>query len=105
MVTGIEAKTEKDSVAHTHCISCLKGKRTQDVIPKKLNVENPRRLHRIYSNICSPFDIKRYSQCRYFMTFVDGFSHYVRIKPIRTKDKASKMLMNWIIQSEVKTRE
>ena len=28
MVTGMEAKTEKDGAAHTHCISCLKGKRT-----------------------------------------------------------------------------
>ena len=39
------------------------------------------------------------------MTFVDGFSHYVRIKPIRTKDEASKVLMDWITQSEVETAE
>ena len=39
------------------------------------------------------------------MTFVDGFLHYVRIKPIRTKDKASKVLMNWIIRLEVETEE
>ena len=28
MVTGMEAEMEKDGAAHTHCISCLKGKRT-----------------------------------------------------------------------------
>jgi len=39
------------------------------------------------------------------VTFVDGFSHYVRIKPIRTKDEASKVLMNWITRSEVETGE
>jgi len=96
MVTGMEAETEEDGAAHTHCILCLKGKRTRDVIPKKLNVENPRRLHRIYSDVCGLFDVEEYSRCRYFVTFVDGFSHYVRIKPIRTKDEASKVLMNWI---------
>ena len=105
MVTGMEAETEKDGAVHTHCISCLKGKRTRDVILKKSDVENPRRLHRIHSNVCGPFDVEGYSRCRYFVTFVDGFSHYVRIKPIRTKDEASKVLMNWIIRSEVETGE
>jgi len=52
MVTGMEAKMDRDSAEHTHCISCIKGKRTRDVIPKKSDVENPRRLHRIYSNVC-----------------------------------------------------
>ena len=105
MVTGMEAKMEKDGAEHTHCISYLKGKRTRDVIPKKSDVKNPRRLHRIYSDVCGPFDVEGYLRCRYFVTFVDGFSHYVRIKPIRTKDKASKVLMDWITQSEVETTE
>jgi len=96
IVTGMEAKIEKDSAEHTHCILCLKGKRARDVIPKKLDIKNPRRLHRIYSDVCGPFDIEGYSRCRYFVTFVDGFLHYVRIKPIRTKDKALKVLMDWI---------
>ena len=87
------------------CDTCIKGKRTRDVIPKKSDVENPRRLYRIYSDVCGPFDVKEYSRCRYFVTFVDGFLHYVRIKTIRTKDEASKVLMDWITQSEVETRE
>jgi len=39
------------------------------------------------------------------MTFVDGFLHYIRVKPIRTKDEASKALMDWIIRLEVETGE
>ena len=87
---------EKDSTEHIDCISYLKGKRTQDIIPKKSDIENPRRLHRIYFDVCGPFDVEGYARCRYFMTFVDGFLHYIRIKPIRTNDEASKVLMNWI---------
>jgi len=59
MVTGMEV--EKNSVVHTHCISCLKGKRTRDIIPKKSNIENPRRLHRVYSDVCGPFDVEGYA--------------------------------------------
>jgi len=94
MVTGMEAKMDRDGTEHTHCMSCIKEKRTRDVIPKKLDVKNPRRLHRIYSNVYGPFDVEGYSRCRYLMTFVDGFLHYVRIKAIRTKDEASKVLMD-----------
>ena len=61
-------------------IACITEKTTQNVIPKKLDVKNSRRLHKIYSDIYGPFDIKGYSWCQYFVTFVNGFSHYVRIK-------------------------
>jgi len=61
IVTGMEAEMEKNSTAHTHCISCLKGKRTQDIIPKKSDIENPRRLHRVYSDVCGPLDVEGYA--------------------------------------------
>jgi len=73
------------------------------MIPKKSDVENPRRLHRIYSNICGPFDIEGYSWSQYFVTFVDDFSHYVRVKPIRSKDEAFKVLKEWITHSKIET--
>jgi len=62
MVTGMELID--DGINHTdgEYIAYIKGKTTRNMIPKKSNVENPRRLYRIYSNICGPFDIKGYSQ-------------------------------------------
>ena len=39
------------------------------------------------------------------MTFIDGFLHYVRVKPIRSKDKASKVLKEWITCSKIETGE
>jgi len=105
MVTGMELIDNGTNHADGECIACIKGKTTRNVIPKKSDVENPRRLHRIYSDVCGPFDIEDYSQSRYFVTFVDGFSHYVRVKPIRSKDKASKVLKEWITRSEIETGE
>jgi len=61
MVSEIETENNKHSGVDAQCIPCLKRKRTCDVIPKKSNVENPRRLHRIYSDVYGPFDVKGYS--------------------------------------------
>jgi len=105
MVTGMELIDDGTNHADGECIACIKEKTTQNVIPKKSNVENPRRLHRIYSDVCGPFDIEGYSWSQYFVTFVDGFSHYVRVKPIRSKDEASKVLKEWITCSEIETEE
>jgi len=39
------------------------------------------------------------------VTFVDGFLYYVRVKPIRSKDEAFKVLKEWITYSKIKTGE
>jgi len=62
MVTGMELINNGINHADGECIVCIKGKTTRNVIPKKSDVENPRRLHRIYSNVCGLFDIEGYSQ-------------------------------------------
>jgi len=105
MVTGMELIDDNTNHADGKCIACIKGKTTQNIISKKSDMENPRRLHRIYSDVCGPFDIEGYSQSRYFMTFVDSFSYYVRVKPIRSKDEAFKVLKEWITCSEIETGE
>jgi len=61
MVTGMELIDDSTNYADGEYIACIKEKITWNVISKKFNVENPRRLYRIYSNICGPFDIKGYS--------------------------------------------
>jgi len=105
MVTGMELIDNGTNHTDSECIACIKGKTTQNVIPKKSNVENPRRLHRIYSDVYGPFDIEGYSWSQYFVMFVNSFSHYVRVKPIRSKNEASKVLKEWITCSEIETGE
>jgi len=105
MVTGIKITDDVPNDINREYEVCLKGKTTWNVIPKKSDVENPRRLHRIYSDVCGPFDVEGYSRCQYFVTFIDGFSHYMKVKPIKSKDEAPRVLMEWITQSEVETEE
>jgi len=73
----LEITNEETTDADEHCIPYLKGKTTHNVISKKSDIENPKRLNRVFSDICGPFDMEGYSQCYYFVTLIDGYSHYV----------------------------
>jgi len=96
MVTGIKMTDDVLNYNDGKCEVCLKEKTTQNMILKKSDVENPRRLHRIYSDVCGPFNVEGYSQCRYFVTFIDGFFYYMRVKPIKSKNEVPRALMEWI---------
>jgi len=39
----------------------FKGKDSLECDLKEVRCENPRRLHRIYSDVCGPFDVEGYS--------------------------------------------
>ena len=105
MVTGLEIIDTGTTEANEPCASYLKGKSTQSVISKKSDVDNLRRLYRLFSDVCGPFDVEGQSKCHYSVTLIDGFSHYMRVKPIRTKDEALKVLVDWITRAEVETSE
>jgi len=93
MVTGIKITDNALNHNGREYEVYLKGKTTWKVIPKKSDVKNPRRLHRIYSDVYGPFDIEGYSQCQYFVTFIDSFFYYMRVKPIKSKDEVPRALM------------
>jgi len=92
MVTGIKMLDNADIDEESYCVLCLKEKTTWEIISKQFDVRNPRRLHRIFLDVCRLLDIEGYSQCCYFVTFINGHSHFMRVKLIRTKNKASEVL-------------
>jgi len=55
MVIGIELTDNGTNYVNNKCIACIKEKIIQNKIPKKSDVENPRRLYRIYSNVYKLF--------------------------------------------------
>jgi len=109
MVTGLDVeqdnKVEDDEDHTSKCIPYLKGKTTCKVITKKSNSDCSRTLYRLFSDVCGPFDVEGSMQSRYFVTLIDGHSHYMKVKPIKAKDKVVKVLKEWILQSEVETGE
>jgi len=61
MVTGLDIANTNNVDLKEPCASCLKGKSTHNVISKKSDVENLQRLHRVFSDVCRPFDIEEHN--------------------------------------------
>ena len=78
---------------------------TRQPIPKVSNIENPCILHRIYSDICGPMQNTTQDGHRYFMTFIDSHSWYIKVKLLKTKDEVVEKLMALIEHAEVKIGE
>ena len=57
-MTGLDIADTNNVDLKEPYASCLKGKSTRNVIPKKSDVENLQRLHRVFSDACGPFDIE-----------------------------------------------
>jgi len=103
MVKGMEIDEHDDKDETHQCSTCLKGKMTRQPIPKVSDIENPRILHCIYSNICGPMQKMTQDGHCYFMTFIDGHSQYIKVELLKTKDKAVEKLIALIECAEVET--
>ena len=103
MVTGMEIGSD-DTTGHT-CIPCLEGKQTRDDIPKKSTTIHPCILYRIHSDLCGPMETESHQHEKYFLTFIDRNTHYVKVKLLCTKDKTCAALKAFIECAEVETRE
>lgn len=87
------------------CIPCLKAKTTCAPIPKTTTTENPRVLHQIFSDVCGPMSMRGVPRDRYFLMFIDGYSHYIKIVTIQTKDEVEKCMRHLIEWAEVEMGE
>ncbi|KAJ3557078.1 hypothetical protein NM688_g1664 [Phlebia brevispora] len=85
------------------CKLCLKGKQARKVIPKKSDVENPRVLHRVYSDICGPMQMQMRSSHQYFVTHIDGKAHYTDVQLLKTKAETFAVFKTYKAHAEVQT--
>ena len=73
-----------DFVDFDTCIDCIKGKLTANVRKSKAD-RCKDVLEMIHTDICGPFTLPSIGGYRYFITFIDDFSHYCYVKLIREK--------------------
>jgi hypothetical protein len=70
-----------------HCIECFKGKYVKHI--KKMGVTRSSGvLEIIHTDICGPFNVKSVDELNSFITFIDDFSRYGYIYPIRERSVA-----------------
>ncbi|MDR7986887.1 DDE-type integrase/transposase/recombinase, partial [Escherichia coli] len=72
---------------------------------KESDVQNPRVLHRTYSDVCGPMQTQTRSGYRYFITFIDGHSHHLVVQLMKTKDETIRHTQTYIERAEAETGE
>ena len=102
MVKGMHI-TDSDSYDLGICKACLEGKQTQASIPKVSDVQNLSVLHRVYSDLVGPIEPRDRNGEYYFITFLDGHSHYLKVVLLKSKNKAEEQLKSLIECAEVET--
>ena len=102
MVKGMHI-TDSDSHDSGICKACLEDKQIQAFIPKVSDVQNLSVLYRVYSDLVGPIEPQDRNGERYFMIFLDGHSHYLKVVLLKSKNKAEEQLKSLIEHAEVET--
>ena len=80
------------------CVDCIKGKQTKHI--KKGATGSIQLLEIIHTDICGPFDASYFNKERYFITFIDDFSHYGYVYLLHEKSQAVNALKVYISEVE-----
>src|SRR5258708_586466 len=77
------------------CSACWKGKQMQNIIPQVTQEQSTKVLGWVFSDICGPIETTSIEGYRYFITFLDDFSHYTHIRLCKSKDDALNIFKMW----------
>jgi hypothetical protein len=70
------------------CDVCLKGKQTRNSFSSIPDERKPKRiLEVVSSDVCGPIETATYDGMRYFVTFLDHYSHFSHVYLLKTKDE------------------
>jgi hypothetical protein len=83
------------------CEACLQGKQNHEPIPKKSDTRASEILYRIHSDLCNVGDSRE--GYRYFATFIDDFSCYTKVVPLKCKDETLNAFKKFVACTENKT--
>ena len=103
MVTGMEISP--GNIKGPMCVLCLEGKQAQDKIPSQSNSIHSQVLYCIYSDLCGPMQTQLHQGKYYFLTFIDGNTHHMKVKLLVTKSKTCKIITALIQHAEGETGE
>jgi len=69
-----------------NCVDCIKGKQTKHT--KKGVIRSTQLLEIMHTDIYGPFDVNYFGKERYFITFIDDYSHYGYVYLLHEKSQA-----------------
>jgi transposase InsO family protein len=83
------------------CEACLKGKQTREPIPKETDTRATEILHRIHSDLCDAGESRE--GYRYYVTFIDDYSRYTEVIPLKRKDETLEAFKKFVARAENET--
>ena len=82
------------------CEGCILGKMHRTPIPKDGTVRAVRRLQLIHSDVCGSMRTPSIGGYLYFVTFIDDFSRFMWLYPLKEKSEVFTKFRHFITQTE-----
>lgn len=96
MVDGFDFKEKPTQEV---CEICVQSK--QSKLPHKSErIRAQRPLQLIHSDICGPMNPESFDGMKYFITFIDDFSHFVQIRLMKNKSEAFACFQDYVAEAE-----
>ena len=93
-----------DNCSRPSCIVCSKANIKRFPFPQKVSHRATRVLQRIHCDICGPLP-SSYGSYRYFILFIDCFSHFTSLHLMKSRDSAPDLFMQFCSTAETFTKE
>jgi transposase InsO family protein len=99
----IPAGASNQSDGYLPCESCQVGKSHRAAMPKVAAQRTTRCLELVHSDLCGPFKVTSLNGFQYVTTFIDDFSRFIAIYPIREKSEAFSCFKQYKAAAEMVT--
>ena len=71
----------------TQCEGCVQGKSHRAAMPQAATHRATKSLELVHTDVCGPMRTPSLSGAKYFVTFIDDYSRFVVIKPMKHKSE------------------
>jgi len=82
MVNGLKLDDNRNFLRS--CVGCIQGKQTRRPFQGK-HTQASKALALVHSDICGPISPESWNGKRYFVTFMDDFTHFLHVYPLSKK--------------------
>lgn len=84
---GLIYGMENAQMDNFECITCAKGKISEMPYPKKATNRAKSVLEIVHTDICGPISCESMGKAKYFVTFIDDFSRYVKVYFMKSRSE------------------
>ena len=101
MVDGLNIACDKSNKERGICEVCVRAKQTRTSFgSERIKAQRPVEL--IHADVCGPIQCPTWDGNRYFVTFLDDFTHYTAVSLIKGKYEVPTKLKEFVAEAETR---